>query len=179
MYKLLLSLSFLLFVFGCSDSAEEEQEMEMNCSGTLTIDVDGQSVSYAQPQSAFLVENQLVGGSELGVLWSGNSGNVNFQLVIDLAGESCDPVGAYTLGSLPSSVSIFSLQYTSLSKQVSVSNVFETDGQSGWIEIISCDAENDIIDVRFEFTGTQPFGSDTPVVVTGGISEDICFSRMK
>ena len=181
MYKLLISLSILLFAFSCSSSDEEEEQemMETTCDGSLSINVDGENASYSEPGTAFLVDNELVGGHELGIAWIGNNGNISIQLVMNLGDDNCVPSGVYTLGSLPSNVFILSLQYTSPNKVVSVSNVFEEDGQSGWIEIVSCDDTNDILDVKFGFTGLPAFGGDTPIVVTGGSSENICFSRTK
>jgi len=178
MYKLLMCISIVIFSISCSSPEEENESMENQCDGSLTTLANGQARNYGAPTNAFLVKNELVNGSELGIIWTANGININLQLVIDLGGSDCVEARQFDLTDLPSNVSIFSIQYTDISnnKIATVSNAFFEEGDSGFIELKSCDGVEEKLDVSFGFSGTALDGEN---FIFSGSAEDVCFKRTK
>jgi hypothetical protein len=173
-----LFIFLVLVSFGCGDDKDPEQEMETDCQGNLAAVIDGTAVSFGAPFSASLVSLNLDAGSELLVFWMGDNKALTFQVLIEESDVACFPEGRIELKDLPSNIGLLSFQYTGgISTLSSVSNIFLEDGGDGWLDIKSCDGENDIISVEFEFDAVTTNGE--LVQVRGGGAEDICFKRTK
>ena len=176
----ILSLVVLFLFASCGDDTTDTGmgggDGDGDCGGALTATLDGTSISNDKPEQAFLAFNDILEAHELGIIWVKNGENVNLQLVLDLGGADCIESKRYDLSSLSSNVNVLSIQYASLQKQASVSNIFFEDGDTAFIEISNCDGADETIDVSFGFTTTSSSGVQTNF---SGMSEDICFTRTK
>lgn len=180
MIKRLFFFTFILVgILSCGDDTEQsEEEMETTCEGAVTITVDGVSDAYDTPLSATMVDLPALGGTELLVAWVKNGKALNFQVVINELDLACFPTGRIELKSLPSNISLLGFQYTDINGPISsVSNVFIEDGGDGWIDIKSCDGDNDILSADFEFDAVTLEGE--LVQIRGGSAKNICFKRTK
>jgi len=177
MKNILLFCLGVFVLFGCGKD-DETGGGDGACNGALTTTIAGETTNYNSPTTAFLVANEFVGGSELGVLWMANGITINIQIVVDLMGEDCVEPRRYELTNLPSGVPIFSIQYTDVANNriATVSNIFFEPGDSGFIEILTCDGDDDMIAVSFGLTSTTLAGD---AFIFTGSAEDICFERTK
>lgn len=174
-----LSLMLLFIAVGCgSDDAEQEPE-DTECGGEVTVLVDGDSEPFGVPLTATIVKLNQNSGTELLVGWSKNGVSLSVQVLLTDMDLACFPEGRIGLDDLPSNLSILGFQYTSIPKNIisSSDNVFMEDGAAGWVDIKSCDAENDRISLDFEFDAVTTTGEI--IAIRGGSAVDVCFDRMK
>lgn len=176
--RLILFVFIAAVSFGCGDDPEKGSEMGGDCSSSVALTVDGNAVAFGEPLSATIVNLNFESGSELLVLWSENGNTLNLQAVINETDVACFPIGRIEMKDLPSNFSLLSFQYTEgFSTLASVSNVFLEDGGDGWLEIKSCDGEEDTLSVEFEFDAVTTAGD--LVQIRSGAANDICFKRSK
>jgi len=171
MKNILFVLSLGILLVNCGD------ESSSDCDGSISTVAGTETSSFDSPEQAWLVANAGTNAHELGVLWINNGVTVNLQLLIELGGDQCVPVGRYDLDALPSSVQIFSIQYASLGSFASVSNVFSEDSDTGYIEITKCDDAADVIDLKFGFSTTSQQSQSFTLSETVAIG--VCFDRSK
>ncbi len=174
---------FLFLLFGLVSCGDDEQEPELgpettNCNGDISITVDGMVETYENPFSATLVDLNLDAGSELLVVWINGGKSLSFQIVINESSLDCFPTGRVNVRDLPAGISLLGFQYQDVNGKIgSVSNIFIEDGGDGWVDIISCDGENETVSADFEFDAVTTSGEI--IEIRGGRARDICFKRSK
>ena len=180
-YIIFLFLALVSFSCGDDNDTEEMEEMEeteTECESTVSASVDGTTISFGTPFSATLVNVYQGASTELLIFWSDNNRTMNLQAIFDEPDIACFPEGRIEIKDLPSGFSLLGFQYTEgFTTIASVDNIFIEAAGDGWLDVTSCDGDNDEISVEFGFNATTTNGDI--INVTSGKSENICFERTK